>query len=401
MNKARLEQLMHQYFRNTIGADDCMELLQYLRSADPEAIQEVLDLTLPEGDDIPFTSLQSDQLLHRIKEDPRFTQEPLAGNAPVVLKFYKKRWAKFAAAAVLAGCCAVAAYFMNTRGEAPQVKLAAKEQPVNTILPGSNKATLKLAGGDVIVLDSAQNGVLNVSGEDSVQKTGNGQIIYISKAARQTPGPAAINVLATPKGGTYQVTLSDGTKVWLNSASSLTFPATFSSNERRVKLDGEAFFEVAKNKAVPFYVDVKETTVRVYGTQFNIAAYSDEKTVKTTLITGSVQVTKDNAHRMLVPGQQATTVDGSSSISVGVVNVMNAMSWKNGYFVFDDENINAIMTKVSRWYDVSVEYRGTFDKQKFGGSFYRYKSIDELLHYLEKLGSVHFEISGRRIIVMN
>jgi ferric-dicitrate binding protein FerR (iron transport regulator) len=308
---------------------------------------------------------------------------------------------KFAAAAVLAGCCAMAAYFMNTRVEAPQVKLAAKETPVNTILPGSNKAMLKLAGGEVIVLDSAQNGVLNVSGEDSVQKTGNGQLVYTSKAARQTPGSAAINVLVTPKGGTYQVTLSDGTRVWLNSASSLTFPAAFQGHERRVKLDGEAFFEVAKNREVPFYVDVKETTVRVYGTQFNIAAYNDEKTVKTTLITGSVQVTKNDVRRMLVPGQQATTIDGSSSISVGEVNVMNAMSWKNGYFVFDDENINGIMKKVSRWYDVSVEYRGTFNNQKFGGSFYRYKSIDELLHYLEKLGSVHFEISGRRIIVMN
>lgn len=395
---------MHQYFRNTISAEDCRELLQYLRSAGPEAVEEALDMTLPVDDDVPFTSLQSSRLLDRIKQDARFIMEAPGAKTPVTLRFYKRQWVRVAAAVLLC-CCATAAYFIvNRHATQSGVVAGRREFPAYkaTILPGGNKATLKLAGGDVIVLDSAGNGLLGRSGNAAVRKTGSGQIVYNSLAAGvSNTGPAPVNVLTTPKGGTYQVTLSDGTKVWLNSASSLVFPAAFAGAERRVQLSGEAFFEVAKNKAVPFYVDVKETTIRVYGTQFNIDAYADEQTVKTTLVEGSVQVTKGGVHRMLVPGQQAVTRDALSSIAVGEVNVMNAMAWKNGYFVFDDENIHAIMTKVSRWYDVSVEYKGKFDNQKFGGSFYRYKSINELLHYLEKLGTVHFEISGRKITVIN
>lgn len=395
---------MHQYFRNTISTEDCRELLEYLQSAGPEAVEEALDMTLPVDDDVPFTPLQSSLLLDRIKQDPRFTTEAPATGAPVHLRSYKRHWVRVAAAVLLC-CCATAAYFIADKHATQSGVVAGrKELPVNraTILPGGNKATLKLAGGEVIVLDSAGNGLLGKSGNAAVQKTGSGQIVYNSLAAGAgNTGPAPVNVLTTPKGGTYQVTLSDGTKVWLNSASSLVFPAAFTGAERRVQLSGEAFFEVAKNKEVPFYVDVKETTIRVYGTQFNIDAYNDEQTVKTTLVEGSVQVTKGGTQRMLVPGQQAITRDEQPSVMVAEVNVMNAMAWKNGYFVFDDENIHAIMTKVSRWYDVSVEYKGKFDNQKFGGSFYRYKSINELLHYLEKLGTVHFEISGRKITVIN
>jgi ferric-dicitrate binding protein FerR (iron transport regulator) len=237
-----------------------------------------------------------------------------------------------------------------------------------------------------------------------VLKTGSGQIVY--KALSTGQSRAAIsdisyNTLSTPKGGEYQVVLPDGTKVWLDAASSISYPVAFAGNVRRVKLTGQAYFEVAKNKEKPFYVDVNEVQVRVLGTHFNISAYNDDNAMTTTLLEGAVQVTNNNSLSLLKPGQQAVISNGSNNILVANANINDAMAWKNGYFTFNDDNITGIMRKVSRWYDVDVEYRTADTGQQFGGTFYRSKSISELLAHLEKIGKLHFKISGRRIIVMD
>nr|WP_305121106.1 FecR domain-containing protein [Pedobacter xinjiangensis] len=208
-----------------------------------------------------------------------------------------------------------------------------------------------------------------------------------------------MNTIETPKGGEYQVILPDGTKVWLNSASVLTFPARFTLKNRSVKLIGEAYFEVAKDKQRPFQVNLGRTTVEVLGTHFNIAAYHDDPEIKTTLLEGSVKISGFSKKVVLQPGEQASVAN--DDISVSHPKLTEVMAWKNGYFSFNNEDIKSIMKKVSRWYDVDVEFVGNISSQQFGGTFNRSKTVEELLAHLEVLGTIKFKMKGRRIIVMN
>ncbi|MDP9080600.1 MAG: DUF4974 domain-containing protein [Bacteroidota bacterium] len=401
MKKAKLQRLVHQYFNDTISRADCVELLDYLNNTNPDEIADVIDTELINFNKGPeFKGKQSADVLSRIKSDPRFTQPPVGEEAyPVVVKFYSRRWFQIAAALLVFGTAALAIFNKNISNQT--TKKRAADQETAAIVPGSNKAILTLAGGKTIVLKNAANGLLAQTGAGNVLKTKNGQILY--NAANKTDVAANqddINTLSTPRGGTYQVVLSDGTKVWLNAASSISYPVAFTGKERHVTLTGEAYFEVAKNKDMPFYVSTNNVQIRVLGTHFNIAAYGDDNEVTTTLLEGAVQVTKNNAHSMLQPGQKAIIKNNSDNIDVSEANIEDAMAWKNGYFIFDDDDITGIMKKISRWYDVSVSYKGDVSDQKFGGTFYRSKSITELLQYLGKIGKVHFTIEGRRIIVM-
>ncbi|MCR8559790.1 FecR family protein [Mucilaginibacter sp. BJC16-A38] len=401
MKKAKLQRLVHQYFNDTISRADCVELLDYLNNTNPDEIADVIDTELINFNKGPeFKGKQSADVLSRIKSDPRFTQQPVVEEAyPVVVKFYSGRWFQIAAALLVFGTAALVIFNKNISNQT--TKKHAFDQQSAAIVPGSNKAILTLAGGKTIVLKNAANGLLAQTGAGNVLKTNNGQILY--NAANKTEAAASqdnINTLSTPRGGTYQVVLSDGTKVWLNAASSISYPVAFTGKERHITLTGEAYFEVAKNKEMPFYVSTNNVQIRVLGTHFNIAAYGDDNEVTATLLEGAVQITKNNAHSMLKPGQKAIINNNSDNIAVSEANIEDAMAWKNGYFIFDDDDIIGIMKKVSRWYDVSVNYQGSVSDQKFGGTFYRSKSITELLQYLGKIGKIHIMIEGRRIIVM-
>jgi transmembrane sensor len=400
MNKAKLQRLMHQYFNNTISRADCIELLDYLNNTNPDDVADVIDTELGNFDTGPeFRGKQSADVLNRIKSDPRFIQTPVIEKADAVVKFYSHRWFQIAATLLMFGTAALVIFNKNSSNQV--IKKYTAQQQVAPIVPGSNKAILTLAGGKTIVLKNAANGLLAQTVSGNVLKTNNGQIQYsVTNKADAAANHENINTLSTPKGGTYQVVLSDGTKVWLNAASSISYPVAFTGKERSVTLTGEAYFEVAKNKDMPFYVSANNMQVRVLGTHFNIAAYSDDSEMTTTLLEGSVQVIKNNVRSMLKPGQKAVINNTSNNIAVSDANIEEAMAWKNGYFIFDDDDINGIMKKVSRWYDVSISYRGSPGDQKFGGTFYRSKSITELLQYLGKIGKVKFAVEGRRIIVM-
>jgi len=291
---------------------------------------------------------------------------------------------------------------VHTSNNAGNNLLSNKSQTI--IVPGSNKAILTISSNKVIVLGSNVNGLLVKSGSINVRKVHDGELVYRESKAHANLAAASnqpvINTLTTPRGGQYQVVLEDGTKIWLNSASSISYPDKFTGNERHVKLTGEAYFEVAKNKEKPFYVDINNVQVRVLGTHFNIAAYNNDDNITTTLLEGSVRVTKNDGVGLLVPGQQAVVMNNANDIQVSAADVEQAVAWKNGYFVFNDENITDIMKKVSRWCDVDIEYRGNIKDQRFGGIYDRSKSIAELLNHLEKIGNIHFEIEERRIIVM-
>jgi transmembrane sensor len=402
MNQDKLKYLLQQYFDGTINSYDCEELLNYLKD-NPGEVSGIIDEKLLKLDEGPeLTSLQARNVLDSIKADPRFIESNTAKSKIKILSLFISI-AK--AAAVITVFSTVGFYFIN-KNKTPQNTNKVATVKSTPILPGGNKAVLTLANGKTIVLDNKANGTLVKAGKVEVNKIADGKLAYNIQAAGVTAkvidNALVYNTLSTPRGGQYQVVLPDGTQVWLNSASSLSYPVEFSGNERRVKLTGEAYFEVAKNRDKPFYVTSNNTQIRVLGTHFNISAYADDQEVTTTLLEGSVQVSKNNTQLVLKPGWQAMISNDADAnqIRVAQANINEVMAWKNGYFIFNDDNIATIMKKVSRWYDVDVELKGNFANQNFGGTFYRSKGIDELLKNLEKIGKVHFKVSGRRVTVM-
>lgn len=259
MNQDRLERLLQEYFDNTISKADAVELLRYLNNPEnniSDVIQEEM-LRLQNGP--VFGGLQKGDVLQRIKSDPRFINQRAnpQTNQPKVIKFYQSSWFK-SVAAILFICLGLGLYIINIKNKTPVSALVQKPAKQPVILPGGNKATLTLANGQVIVLDTANNGLISNAGKESVVKSGKSQITYSSAKGSSSPASAgkntaiAYNILSTPKGGVFKVVLPDGTRVWLNSASSLKFPTEFTGNERRVTLTGEAYFEAAKDKSKPF-----------------------------------------------------------------------------------------------------------------------------------------------------
>lgn len=264
--------------------------------------------------------------------------------------------------------------------------------------PGGNKAVLTLADGSSIILDSAHNGALAQQGGTKILKVDAGQLAYNTGAAAN--GQIMYNTIATPRGGQYQITLADGTEVWLNAASSLRFPTIFSGSDRDVELTGEAYFEVAKNAVMPFNVKVNNMVVKVLGTHFNIMAYGNEGKVKTTLLEGKVNVTGNGFAADILPGQQAVVDNASGSMKVREVNTALAVAWKNGLFRFRETNIQELMRQVERWYDVDVEYKTPTEGKDYTGIVPRSQNVSALLQMLELTGTVHFKVEGKKITVL-
>jgi ferric-dicitrate binding protein FerR (iron transport regulator) len=266
------------------------------------------------------------------------------------------------------------------------------------IMPGSDKATLTLADGTEVNLDSAGTGVLTVQGNSKVTKTTHGQIVYKNENA--TAPAVTYNVLRTPRGGQYKISLPDGTDVWLNASSSISYPTAFTGKERTVSITGEAYFEVAGDVEQPFTVKVNNMEVLVLGTHFNINAYADESTINTTLLEGAVLVKTRSAMRHLNPGQQAkATPDGDGIIKVGRVDVNSAIAWKNGYFSFDEADIPTVMRQLSRWYNIEVKYSGKIPGETFTGEIGRSLTQEQLLKVLSQ-AKINFKVEeGKRIII--
>jgi ferric-dicitrate binding protein FerR (iron transport regulator) len=264
--------------------------------------------------------------------------------------------------------------------------------------PGQNKATLTLADGSKLELNSAKIGVLAKAGNMSVKKAKDGQLIYLIAPSKNADAntPVAFNTINTPIGGQYQVILPDGTKVWLNAASSLKYPTLFKGGQRMVELTGEAYFEVTKNTAMPFYVKVNNMQVKVLGTHFNIMAYDNEPAIKTTLLEGSVQLSSGGAINKLKPGQQGVLKNGQ--ITVSDVNTEYAIAWKNGYFEFKRSGIHEIMNQLARWYDIEIAYEGNIPDDEFVGKIERSAKLSQVLNIL-KLSKIHFVLENKKLTV--
>jgi transmembrane sensor len=273
----------------------------------------------------------------------------------------------------------------------------ATTRPFKTIItPGSNKAILTLQDGSKIVLNDAKDGTLAQQGNAKIVKLATGQLVYDKTGAALAR--VLYNTMTTPRGGQYKLTLPDGTEVWLNAASSITYPTAFVGNERNVSITGEAYFEVAKDKNKPFRVKSGSQMIEVLGTHFNVMAYGDEDAIKTTLFEGSVKITENNEIQILKPGEQAV-VDKNGGLKIGVADVDDALAWKNGYFKFSRVNIKYIMRQLARWYDVDIVYEGSTPHDEFVGKIGRGENIEDVLHILE-LERVHFKIEDKKIIVL-
>lgn len=322
---------------------------------------------------------------------------------------FLRKWGWAAAVILLAG---TVAYFLTSTKQTAQPLADGNRHMQTEITPGGNKATLTLADGSSIVLDSAAGGELAMQGNTRIIKDVNGKIAYNPKDA--DPGSVLMNTLSTPRGGQYQLTLPDGTHVWLNAASSITFPAAFAGNQRRVEITGEVYFEVVKRKSQPFIASVNgRQSVEVLGTQFNINSYTDEADIQTTLITGSVKIKSENpgqagegAAVVLQPGQQSLVPasgrqpKGKTRITIKPgIDIEKVMAWKNGLFNFNGADVPSVMRQLERWYDIQVRYEGEVPAIRFKGELDRGVNLSEILKILPEIG-IRYRMEGRTLVVL-
>ncbi len=407
----RYQELAEKWLNNTISPQESEEFLQWYNSGQENDVY------------IPTDYADNDQDLKR----RIFAEINQSISEPVSSASYRfQSW--FAAAAVIIAVFAAGLYFSSETEETKQYvadkvisepKIASplkrispvseiEDQEsvlVNDIEAGENKAILTLGDGSKIILDDAKNGILANQGGNSVLKAAEGEVIYSFLSEVKDPltvdenTPVIYNTIETPKGGKFQIKLPDGSKVWLNAASSLRFPTVFNGSKRQVELKGEAYFEVSPDKSKIFEVNTRNQVVQVLGTHFNINAYLDEPTVNTTLLEGSVRVSdlRTNISQLLKPGEQSQLSEQMEVINLK--NTNEAVAWKEGYFQFDEADIKTVMRQIERWYDVSVVYEGDLPNYRFGGEIERNLSLLQVLKVLEKT-KVHFRLEGREVIVM-
>lgn len=318
------------------------------------------------------------------------------------------RFVAAAAVMLVMGAGAYSLFFRNAQKKDTLAKKA-DPPPANDIQPGENGAVLTLANGEKIILDSAGNGTLAIQSDVTVINKG-GQLIYDSKSS--SSDELVYNTISTPRARQFKLQLSDGTRVWLNAASSIRYPARFAQDSRTVEISGEAYFEVASRQAasgatkVPFLVKILSATdddggtVKVTGTAFNINAYEDESLIKATLVEGSIQFKKGNAEKWLMPGEQAQLNKKGTIKIIENANVEAETAWKNGYFTYDKTDIQTVMKQLSRWYDIEVDYEnGIVPDDKYWGDIQRDATLSNVLKVLEMSG-LKFRVEGKKVTVI-
>lgn len=337
-----------------------------------------------------------------------------AEQPPLRIPVVKRSWFRMTMAAAVVVMVAIPVYYYIIKTPATKQVAQTSKQPApqHDALPGGNKATLTLADGTVVDLDNAANGTLNEN--NTIIRKKDGALKYESAIGNQQSAinTVAYNILSTPKGGQYFLELPDGSKVWLNAASSIRYPTAFNSKERLVELTGEAWFDIKKNQNIPFRVHFsspskdggdREGMIEVMGTQFNVNAYHDESAIRTTLLEGKIKMVSDKQTAILKPGQQAqikNTSLGNGQIRVSDdVDTEEAIAWKNGLFYFDNVDIQAIMRQLARWYKVQVVFKGRIPARRFAGQVSRGAKLSQVLKILE-LSKIHFTIEGDVVTVL-
>lgn len=350
--------------------------------------------------------LQPDALQLQLKEFEEAALQAAGVQAPQVhsvapaiqgkVRSMRFGWLRYAAVViVLLGAGAL----LWSKFSKQEAGLAVIKPPEHELPSAGYKATLTLGDGSVITLDSSFTGTIAQQGSAAVVQTTDGEIRYQSNGAIQ--GAVMMNTMSTPRGGQYRLSLPDGTKIWLNAASSVSYPAAFGAGTRNIKVSGEVYVEVAPDKLKPFFVDIDgEGRVEVLGTEFNINAYKDYGTIKTTLVSGKIKVAANKGGVLLAPGQQAIQdIEESDAVRiVDGVDLPQVVAWKNGVFDFTGASFQTLMKEVERWYNVSVIYEGTIPAITFKGKMDRAVSLSGVIRFLNDYG-VHTQLNGRTLII--
>ncbi|NML20523.1 FecR family protein [Pseudoflavitalea sp. G-6-1-2] len=398
--------LIEKYSSNTISQDELEALLSMARSGqfDEAFTEALLQQWEAAKEEQRETGINWDE-----KFDALFSTSNEAEVIPVLPKNNRKWYAVAAAVALLLSAGVFYTLNHSKTQTAKTTETVAQKAATINIAPGNNGAVLTLADGSQVVLDSAGNGVLAMQGKTCVRNN-NGTLLYDEGNAQS--GDVQYNTLTTPKGKQFQLILADGTKVWLNAASSIRYPTVFTQHTRQVAITGEAYFEVAHGKrstgagsvAQPFIVQFNNAAgqsgqVQVLGTHFNINAYEDEAAVKTTLLEGKVKVAMNNQSVLLDPGQQASVNKQGSIKTLDHADTDAVMAWKNGFFSFNGTDMETMMRQIARWYDVEIEYAGAVPNRKFGGEIPRNSNAAQVLKIMEE-SEVRFKVSGKKITVL-
>jgi len=389
----RLTLLLHDYFKNSTSDEETAELWDYALSGEyEEEFESILPDAFDENMPIPVSRLDPSQCQsilnyifnHKRVETHVFERKPI------------RIWPRIAAVAALVTIIFGAGLFFYRYIDRKEAVAYASD-----VAPGRQDATLILANGNKIRLSNAKNGELVKESGVSITKSTNGQLIYQIK--EMSAGSSQMNTLSTGKGETYQLRLPDGSLVWLNAASSLTFSTNLNTRgKRRVKLDGEGYFEVSKDKKRPFIVESRDQEVEVLGTHFNINSYANEPSTKTALLEGSIRIGvfaangAKTSQKMIRPGEQA--VVSQSVIKVEPLADPEAIAWKEGLFRFEKADIKTVMRQLQRWYNIVVIYDGDVPQVSFSGNLHRNLNLSEALKVLEHLG-VKFKLDHRKLTV--
>ena len=398
--KNNLSHLLKQYLQNELSPAEYSELWEIMNNEDTDdALKEELLLLWQEAKvaQMVVPDHEWNNKLQLLKD--KIVEEQVLDIKPLQKKISRKYWWVAAAAILLIASSAILFYSSNKGvGTKKDVAVSKKVAPDVTAdpQPGGNKAQLTLADGSIILLDGTANGLLAEQGTAKIIKKADGQLLYDVTGAPTTD--ILYNTLSTPRGGQYNITLPDGSKVWLNSASTIIYPTSFNGKERKVEILGEAYFEVAKDATKPFRVKMNEMEVEVLGTHFNINGYQDESFVRTTLLEGKVKVRSGAVENLLNPGQQAQLGKNGNIKLLKNVNVEEVMAWKDGNFQFEDADIYSVMRQLARWYDLEVAYSGRLTKH-FVGSISRDVNLSQVLTMLQQTGEVKFSREGKKIIV--
>ena len=378
----RLIELLNGYAEKTLTKSVENELFELLDTTDEAEVEpllmEILETSEPIADPV-----RRARLLDQVFKAAPVRQLPKKDAGGF------RKWMIAASIILVAGVAAL--LYVNRQKGGSKQEIASHDVKA----PATNRAMITLADGRMVFLDSVSNGTLATEGSINLVKLADGKISYQGAGT----GAGQYNTLYNPRGSkVVSLILSDGTKVWLNSESKLTYPVSFSGAERQVEISGEAYFSVTHNAQQPFRVNAGGITVEDIGTEFNVNAYTDEDGVKATLVEGSARVTQEGKSVVLAPSQQAVAKDNQPITMVNDVNVDEVVAWKNEKFVFNSADIKEVMRQLARWYDVDVEYKDDISNH-FTGIISRNVNASEVFTMLERTGAVYFEIEGNKMIV--
>lgn len=382
----RFKYLLNKYLRKESTQEEFYELFD--RIAEDHHRKIIFDEMSTQ-----FNAIASGEAEHQIAWTSTY-KKILRSERPVKIKYWR-----IAVAASLFMVCSLFSFWLVRSDKALNPRELVFK---NDIKPINNQAVLTLANGNKVVLDGQANRLLANLKDAHIEKISEGSLKFQSQDGQQQSNNIEhFNTIEIPKGGQYQLILPDGTKVWLNAASSLKFPTAFKGNKRVVTLTGEAYFEVTKNKKMPFIVRSRDVETLVLGTHFNIKSYNENLQIKVTLLEGSIKLTKGEVQQYLVPGEQGFYQYNHNEFKIVKPDLEEIMAWKNGLFVFEKTSFDEVMSQIERRYDVEVKYLGKKPNIHFSGVLPRNKNLSQILSVLEQSGEVDLGIEGKIIICRN